>query len=182
MQNPEIITVLAALIAGAISLVATTLSKEQKISEFRQAWIDGLRSELAAFLSASRAFARSIEALHSENQKESPFSKEKVSELRLTAAESVYRIKLRLNPNEIAHIELLRLLKKAISEQNTAVSEKNKDANGVLTTIDELSDQAGFVLKTEWKRVKNGEFPFRVTRYVSLAVILGASIAFFKLL
>ena len=36
---PELLTILAAAIAAAASLVAVTLSKEQKVSEFRQAWI-----------------------------------------------------------------------------------------------------------------------------------------------
>jgi len=47
-----IATVVAAVIAGLISVVALTLTKEQKTSEFRQAWIDGLRSDLADYLAA----------------------------------------------------------------------------------------------------------------------------------
>lgn len=35
--------VVTALVAGAFSFVNLTLNKEQKTSEFRQAWIDGLR-------------------------------------------------------------------------------------------------------------------------------------------
>ena len=38
-----IATVMAALITALISFVNLTLSKEQKTSEFRQAWIDGLQ-------------------------------------------------------------------------------------------------------------------------------------------
>ncbi|MGV3742883.1 MAG: hypothetical protein ACO1NO_11300 [Burkholderiaceae bacterium] len=79
----ELVGVLVALIAAAASLVATTLSKEQKVSEFRQAWIDGLRSELATFLSSARAFARAMEARDrhgpvSEDGAKVPFTKERV--------------------------------------------------------------------------------------------------------
>ncbi len=181
MQNPEIITVLSALIAGAVSLIAITLSKEQKVSEFRQVWIDGLRSELATFLSSSRAFARMLEAEHSKTPREIPFSQEKKSELRLATVESVYRIKLRLNPNEKAHTELIRLLEVVVSKQNGAVSAKNENLSDVLTAVDALSDQAGTVLKGEWKRVKKGELPFRVIRIISVAIVLGA-VAFFGIL
>ena len=50
-----IATVVAALITALIAYINLTLSKEQKTSEFRQAWIDGLRNDLAAFFSSARA-------------------------------------------------------------------------------------------------------------------------------
>ena len=43
-------TVTASLITAIISFVNLTLTKEQKISEFRQAWIDALREDLSIFL------------------------------------------------------------------------------------------------------------------------------------
>ena len=45
----------AALIAGLISLLGLIISKEQKTSEFRQAWIDGLRSELSLVIAHANA-------------------------------------------------------------------------------------------------------------------------------
>jgi len=112
-EMPELVTIIAALIAGAVSLVAITLSKEQKISEFRQAWIDALRADLASFLSSARAFARAMDArnvhgVESKDPGKTLFTLEKVGEIRATAAESYYRIKLRLNPGEADHKELLR--------------------------------------------------------------------------
>src|ERR1039458_8879231 len=91
-ETPQIVTIVVALIAGAFSLIAITLSKEQKVSEFRQAWIDGLRADLAAFLSATRAFARAMEARArhgstSQDPAKVPFSNEKLGEIRAVAAE-----------------------------------------------------------------------------------------------
>src|SRR5947208_1351430 len=37
---------LVAWIAGAFSLLGLIISKEQKVSEFRQSWIDALRNDL----------------------------------------------------------------------------------------------------------------------------------------
>src|SRR5665647_752957 len=109
-----IATIIGALIAGLISFVNLTLNKEQKTSEFRQAWIDGLRDDLAQFLSAIRAVARAEEAfyMHGKNFANTnfPASAEQVNERRQIAMETLYRIKLRLNTDEPEHKELLRLL------------------------------------------------------------------------
>ena len=43
----------AALIAGFFSLLNLIVSKEQKVSEFRQQWIDSLRQELADHIAAT---------------------------------------------------------------------------------------------------------------------------------
>ncbi len=48
---PLLSAIAAAFIAGAVSFIVTVLSKEQKTSEFRQAWIDALREDLAIFAS-----------------------------------------------------------------------------------------------------------------------------------
>lgn len=42
-------TLAAALLAGAIAALTLIVNKENKISEFRQAWIDGLREDLTTF-------------------------------------------------------------------------------------------------------------------------------------
>ena len=114
-----IATLVAALIAGAIAFVNLTLTKEMKTSEFRQAWIDGLRDELAAFFGASRAFARATEGmqlfdLNQVPQIALPFTAEKISDLRYQAAETFSKVKLRLNPDEAEHNELLRLMKRSL--------------------------------------------------------------------
>ncbi len=43
-------TIIAAVIAAVISLLGLIISKENKVSEFRQAWIDSLREEVAAII------------------------------------------------------------------------------------------------------------------------------------
>lgn len=44
--------VLAAVIAGAFSSLSLVMSKEQKVSEFRQDWINSLREDICKFVSA----------------------------------------------------------------------------------------------------------------------------------
>lgn len=173
-------TLVAALIAGAISFVNLTLTKELKTSEFRQAWIDGLREELAKFFGAARAFARAVEALHKfgpEYKQKAALliTDEKASELRYQAAEMLSKIKLRLNPEEAEHIELLRLLLKAVSKQNEMLT-NGSNVSETLAAIEAANEYARPVLKKEWKRVKEGELPFRVARNWLAPIIFLASV------
>lgn len=175
-------TLVAALIAGAVAFINLTLTKELKTSEFRQAWIDSLREDLAKFLGAARAFARAVEVLHTfgpEYKQKVPLliSDEKIGELRYQAAEMLSRIKLRLKPDEAEHQELLRLLVKAVSIQNEALT----NGGGVAATIEAIeaaNEYARPVLKKEWKRVKEGELPFRIARNWLAPLVFIVSVAF----
>jgi hypothetical protein len=163
-----IATLVASLIAAAISFVTLTLTKEQKTSEFRQAWIDGLREELAGFLAAARAFARAVEVLNTfgpeyKEKTSLRISDEKIGDLRYQAAETLCKIQLRLNSNEPEHQELLRLLRRAITEQNAMLSERT-GIEETMKAIERATECAQPVLKKEWERVKRGELPFRIAR------------------
>ena len=177
-----IATLVAALIAGAMSFVNLTLTKEQKTSEFRQAWIDGLREDLAAFFAGARAFARAAETLHlfGPDYKEKVallITDQKISDIRYQAAETHYRIKLRLNADEAEHQELLRLLDRAIAEQNSMLAEKT-DSIETMKAIEFAAEYARPILKKEWERVKKGELPFRIARNWVAPIIVVLSIAF----
>lgn len=177
-----IATVVASLIAGAISFVNLTLNKEQKTSEFRQAWIDGLREDLAAFFAGARAFARATEELQASGKgsKEGAplaITSEKISEIRYQAAETRYRIQLRLNPKETEHKELLRLIQVAIFEQNNLLA-GNGDVSKTLKAIEIAAEFAPQILKAEWERVKKGELAFRLARNWIAPLIVLVSLAF----
>jgi hypothetical protein len=163
-----IATVVAAVIAGLISVVTLTLTKEQKTSEFRQAWIDGLRQDLSEFLASARAMARASEemAAFGDQYSSLPFTMPgaQIAELRRAVAVAFYRIKLRLNAEEAEHKELLRLLTRATEEQNAQFQAKSADASSVLQAIELAAEHSRPVLKAEWNRVKKGEPQFRLVR------------------
>ena len=180
-----IATLVAALITAAVSFVSLTLTKEQKTSEFRQAWIDALREELASFLAAARAFARAVEIPNTygpdyKDKTALRISDDKVGELRFQAAESFCKIQLRLNPNEPEHQELLRLLRRAINEQNAMLINK-ASIEETMKAIEMASEYAQPVLKTEWERVKKGELPFRIARNWVAPAIAALSLLFIAL-
>jgi len=109
------IAIVVAIIAGAFSFLGLVLSKEQKVSELRQAWIDGLREDLAAHISAVFAVSYLVEAYEYEHEKPSLVNLSKaIKEPHTTAAVTFHRILLRLNPDDknIAHKELIAELKK----------------------------------------------------------------------
>lgn len=170
---PAIGAITAALIAGAISFVSTILSKEQKTSEFRQAWIDSLREELSEFFShiyTIATFLRMKSARGGQIEQLLDYFEERDDEV--CKAEMMYtRIMLRLNPKE--HQKLFKALREVHS---LILSKKILEKDHVAQLSNELMQESRTVLKYEWKRVKRGEFAFMVTKYVSLMIFL-ASVA-----
>ena len=178
-------TITASLITTICSFVNLTLTKEQKISEFRQAWIDALREDLSIFFACARAFARATEeefrfAENTENKNLFKISPEKVSEIRYQVAEVYSRITLRLNAEEHEHEELLRLLGVAIEKQNIAIKEK-LDSSETMKAIRIATEYSRPLLKTEWDRVKKGEPAFRNAKNsaAGLIILLCAALASF---
>jgi len=172
-------TVVAALISGMIALVSLTLSKEQKISEFRQAWIDGLRNDLGFFLSSLRVLARvaNVRVIYGPEiaQFKFPHTPEHMSQLRVSASEALFHIMLRLNPEENTHGELLRLLRVAQASCD-AIDPAHPNAVETLNALEAAAEYARPVLKTEWNRVKAGEPAFRRLRFWLLPVIIVLSV------
>ncbi|RYY02851.1 MAG: hypothetical protein EOO53_11500 [Gammaproteobacteria bacterium] len=174
-------TITASLITAICSFVSLTLTKEQKISEFRQAWIDALREDLSIFFACSRAFARATEeefifSENSENKNRFKISSEKVSEVRYQVAEVYSRIILRLNVDEPEHEELLRLLAIAIEKQNIAIREKSNSAE-TMKAIQIATNYSRPLLKIEWDRVKKGEPAFRSAKTAAAGLMIFLCIA-----
>lgn len=162
----------AAIIAGGISFISTVLAKDQKTSEFRQAWIDALRDDIAEEISLFTTLISSIRAMveHGNTREEINryiFDKED-SFRKIELVES--RIKLRVNPRE--HTKFLNAL--SALEQYVKESETFLDRQRGQDLVDQLTKESQAVLKNEWKRVKRGEPVFFATKWVSLLVFVVA--------
>jgi hypothetical protein len=138
-------SILSAVIGASIALIGLIVSKEGKTSEFRQQWIDGLRADIASLISCS---------LHpSEGAAK-------------TANECQARINLRLNPDESPSIELLGAVERlGVSVNGKATPDETESA------ATKVVETAQVVLKSEWKRVKRGEW-----KYVTVLSIASASL------
>jgi len=180
-----IATVVASLIAAVIAFVNLTLTKEQKISEFRQVWIDALRADLASFFATARSFARASQELKHfgggfKDGAPLAMTEEKVSDMRYQIAETRYRIQLRLNLSEAEHQELLRLMQVVIDKQNQALA-GGGGTDAILQAIETAADYVPQILKAEWERVKKGEIPYQLARNWLAPLIFFGSIAFILL-
>lgn len=176
-----LVTLAAAMLAGAIAALTLIVNKENKISEFRQAWIDGLREDLTNFLSASRTCTRALQERNYARQKQftnpMPIDEATTVKLRHQVAECAYRIKLRLNEKKHPHQELETLM----TESTTLVSHyfggTSDNVDEVLTGIERVGKQAREVLKTEWERVKQGELAYRVAKWLAFFLVVIAALS-----
>lgn len=165
----------AAIIAGGISFISTVLAKDQKISEFRQAWIDALRDDIAEELSLFITIFSIVIAMTEDGKTRDDitayiFAKEdNFRKLEMVHA----RIMLRLNPKE--HTNLHSALK-AI-ENHAKDSNSTSDRNMRDALAEQLTKESQIVLKNEWIRVKRGELMFFATKWISLVIFVASLIA-----
>lgn len=83
---------IAAIITGLISLLGLIISKEQKISEFRQEWINALRSEISSLISHGNAIYGGLVTKQLWENMKSDY---------LGMNEATANIRLRLNVTEV---------------------------------------------------------------------------------
>ena len=156
--------VIAATITSLAALLGLIISKETKTSEFRQAWIDALRADIAALIGHLNAMQGTlrISGATPEGWRE---ARDDVSGLNSRVAS----IRLRLNAKEATSQKLcssLDQIEKAFSSKGTVpeIGHLEKD----------LVQDAQIVLKAEWERVKNGELVFVCARSFAFLVLVFA--------
>jgi len=170
--------VLASIITGAISFVNLVISKDQKISEFRQDWINKLREDIAEFEGNLVAISLAWQVIDItlkkyENKVEAlefridDFYKLITNDLR-NGSKIHRRIILTLNPVE--H----KLLIDKLEESSEILNDPDKLKN--IKNIDDFANQlteiTHDILKKEWKRVKRGESSYCITKYSVLVVFV----------
>lgn len=166
-------------VTGAVALLGLIITKESKVSEFRQAWIDSLRSEVAALLSSVQM---SLMIITDSDGKAVKDNDELPSEAKITLANSLrdantalFAIRLRLNETEDDSKNVLDTLDKIEILSNDNIALAAALSSGQAAGLEkQLLVQAKIVLSSEWKRVKKGEPYFKWTRRVAalLAILL----------
>lgn len=174
---PVIGTVAAAIVAGGIARANLIASKETKVSEFRQAWINALRDDLAALFSNTRTLARSVQefrAPQSDETEKFGIDQTKITAVRHGAAETYHRIRLRLNAGQDDHKELLRLLNAMMGAQQAYIVNKEGDVAEPIGAVERAASYAEGVLKTEWETVKFGERAYRDSLRATKYTLVGS--------
>ncbi len=180
--------ILAACITGAVTFVTLVISKEQKISEFRQAWVDSLREELSAFAGHARRIAHeqtyvSLKGMAIKTVQDLIDAQEEDSKRpdvyhsnRQEMAHSYYALRLRLNPEENDHLKLLNCLDEIYKVLNISSDVTRRE--DCIQELDELARVAQGVLKREWTRVKEGEPRFKfVTTLAKWVALIAVTVA-----
>lgn len=162
--------VLAALITGALTYAGLILAKEQKVSEFRQAWVDALRQDIADTYAAMSSLA-DLDRRHKAVDEQYAVAARGIFDV---ANRATARIRLRLNPNEESSKQLLAVLDAIEQHLNASF---NHDDDLLVRLERQLLATGGAVLKDEWEIVKLGEPVFRRSKIVAAAgMVLSAII------
>ncbi|HAS8182883.1 hypothetical protein VVDAL79087_03869 [Vibrio vulnificus] len=160
------------MVSGLISVVNLTVSKEHKISELRQSWIEGLREDLSTLLSLHI----SVINAHTCEVLKGPVNYAKFYEnhigLMEKSTELYHRIKLRLNVKE--HETLIALL----DDLDVSIVDFRRlnDSEQMKYLIRQLNDLSQQLLKTEWERVKEGEPGFKKLKLFGFSLIFSSLI------
>lgn len=149
----------AAIIAGLVSLLGLIIGKEQKVSEFRQAWIDDLRKCLVSYLVNINAISDVLRAKKAGSKLDDAALIERYRSLN----EASHGITLRVNSDEAPAKELLASMKnfEIIAGKNADLTPDN-----IFLIERDFVDSSKRLLKFEWNRVKRGEKVFVWTKYI----------------
>jgi hypothetical protein len=144
---------MAAILGLIAAIAAGLITRSVTISNHRQAWINGLREDLAAFFAA-------IDVIHFKTATSSRSSDdiemgEEVQRARNDALLAYRRILMRLNMNERLHQVLENSLQSLMMVQGNSGDQGNLSATVTL---------ARTILKQEWEVTKYGPFTTIVAR------------------
>jgi len=169
---PAIATITAALIGGFVAFLSSVLSKEQKTSEFRYAWLNAVLDDIANFAGAAESIKAAAWSNYTneDNEKAQAFLVAAEPQIRELLA-AYYRARIRLYPKDHkAALDALEHLKVAVLMD----SPDPKRVDALIRDIVQTSHEA---LKREWVRVKLGEKTFRYTKNGALLVFVLAVLA-----
>ena len=175
MEQISIGAIGAAIIAGLVSLLGLIIGKEQKVSEFRQLWIDELRKCFVSYITNVNIICDVIRLKSSGKN----YEEAKLLEGYKLLNEASLGIKFRINHQEENSKSILDVMKEfeELADSNETITLKN-----VRLVECKFNECATRLLKDEWSRVKDGEPIFvKTKRTVLYAVIMLAILFVFML-
>jgi hypothetical protein len=155
--------VIAAFLTALVTALGLVITKENKTSEFRQAWIDALRADFATYASHIIVLMATVRI---EGRAANVWKDSKDDLLELNKA--AISIRLRLFPKKPLHIQLLGALDEieAQFDKRTTLDEARIDL-----LQKEFLEDAQRLLKAEWNRVKVGEWTFRWSKRAAASLM-----------
>lgn len=169
---PALATLVAACLVFLYSFVNMLVSKDQKTTEFRQAWIDSLREEVAILVAKLGYLTTQVERLQtdpSQSHGKRNYLEQYGSDISEMAS-SFHKIQLRIkfdakDENELALSNKLFEIEDYAQYENMNTEETAKKANELISIAQKL-------LKKEWERVKRGERSFYISKLAFIGLII----------
>jgi hypothetical protein len=180
-----IVPIIVAFIGFLIAVTTAVIAKEQKVSEFRQAWIDGLRNDIAEFTALIYSAVTEKYRLKKITENELHFSmfSEEAADIqlkRLKQMDGILKlsslIKLRLNhrgKHEVLITNIGNVIK-TLNQDNFGYEE--------LESLDLMLNESHQVLNNQWQKVKKGEFLYRGAIKAAKILIFAILTAFLVLI
>lgn len=160
--------IIASTVAGAISLIGLIISKESKLSEFRQAWIDALREELATVVGHAHVLSAYAALDLQFNESNLGSLKGEFIEINRAAA----KIEMRLNQKELES----KILVSKMSHLQEMMFQRKPEEENLSKAIADVEAAAAVLLKKEWEVVKRGESTYKSAKIAALIVFLTGEI------
>jgi|GEM_PF-4393143 hypothetical protein len=158
---PQIVLggVVAAVVAAIIS---GRLSRSIKISEFRQAWINDLRKDVADYVGAAHKWFRKYEQLNDieadRQDEKTRMEREELLPIHNEALVILSRVKLRINPRKNPYKrdddDFLTALDNLLNPGKLTPSDVSPLETRWLTLANEAVEKARAILKREWEITK----------------------------
>lgn len=159
-----IVPIVVAFIGFLVAVTTAIIAKEQKVSEFRQAWINEFRNDIALTLKNAYTCCYHRQTyLSLKTKEEKAISMACMDEAFTNFELKTISIKLKLNP--IKDIKFIELLKTTLVQVDNIDIYSNKSSvkkrfEVAKTSLFLLEAEAHTILKKEWEVVKNGENRF----------------------
>jgi len=137
-------------------ICAAFIARGVKVSEFRQAWIDGLRSDISEYISKSHEWIDLYLVFNAETeQKKKAEIHPKLERLKYDALHIHSRISLRFKPYDKDANDVLKQLLDLLDPSKLDSTCEYSSWRGL---SDKVVLQVRVLLKEEWEKTKN---PFR---------------------
>jgi hypothetical protein len=164
-----------ASVAGSISIFNLLVNKDQKISEYRQQWLEDVRSDVASLVAQAHQLFGYLNLLIGDANSKTLFL-EKTDPIYDEINRASTRLKLRLNvskPEHRAIAKQIKALEDLLADVDTFRAhllsagsvQVSKEVNA---TTDALVTAASILISSTWKRVKAGEPTYRKGKWLIL--------------
>lgn len=171
--------IISAIIAGFFSYTSLIVSKENKVSEFRQEWINSLRNSISSYVSSLCYISMLYKHRSGQiEEKKDKFNMTRdIEDIYSKMNESYNDIIFRINDKEV-NTNGNEINSKFLSElKRTRQLYLTGKWDSVIESCDDLREASKPLLKHEWNRVKEGEPNYQKAKKYSLIVLCIAFLA-----